>query len=134
MLLKLGSPAPEALWKELGPQFPQLRKLTSPAGSKPAAPSKAGLAPEGSSLRMVVIGTRPDDRFLGDELCRILLCNAKELGLAELGWNRAVWNASRRGLFSHSVKGAHDELQVTFTPDDSRKNAFPRTGLEVREL
>lgn len=90
---------------------------------------------EGRAVDIGLSASKADEKALGDQLFRLLIKNATELGLDHVIWNQQIWSTARGGPRHYTGISPHtDHIHVAFSRDGSQRTSFPRTMLDIAIL
>jgi hypothetical protein len=128
-------PAPQALWSLVHANFPYTRFLGIYNRRNVAGTNTPSAHAEGRALDIGVLVSEPGEKMLGDELFKLFIKDAAELGLDHVIWNRQIWSTEHGGPRPYHGHSPHtDHVHVAFTTDGSQRTTFPRTMLDIAIL
>jgi hypothetical protein len=132
-------PAPKFAIRTIHANFPQVRNLGIYVCRDIAGTNIRSPHAEGRALDIGLRADLPGERFVGDQLFRVLIASARRSGIDNVIWNRQIWSLSAGGprpwsgrYKNGAVKNPHtDHIHVEWTRDGSQLQRLDFLELQV---
>jgi hypothetical protein len=128
-------PPPRTLWSVVHANFPVTRFTGTYNRRNIAGTSTPSAHAEGRALDIGLLVSRPAEKALGEQLFKLFIRDAAELGLDHVIWNTQIWSARRGGPRHYGGANPHtDHIHMAWTRDGSQRVVFPRFILDISIL
>jgi hypothetical protein len=135
-------PAPRHAIRIIHANFPQVRNLGIYACRDIKGTHVRSAHAEGRALDVGLRAHIPGEKFIGDQLFRVLINSAPKSGIDNVIWNRQIWSVSHGGprpwighYKSGGLKNPHtDHLHIEWTRDGSQLQRLDFLELQISIL